>query len=449
MTMGRFLMGLGVLTLVWACETTSLPPDVAAAYATLPEEMDYNKHVKRILSDKCFACHGPDAKKQKANLRLDVAEVAYARETESGFKAINPGSATKSELVRRILSHDPETIMPTPESHLVLTPHEKAVLVKWIEQGAAYKPHWAFVTPEKKSAPDLNDGWVKNDIDRYIAETRHALSLKQKMFAPQADRETLIRRLSFDIRGIAPSVTEIDAFVSSKDPRAYDKLIDNFLASKHYGERMSAYWLDVARFADSNGYLDDKHIDMSPWRDWVVSAYNRNIPFDQFVTWQLAGDLMPRATQEQILATGFNRNHKQNTEAGIIEEEFRVEYVVDRTNTLGAAFLGLTLGCAKCHDHKYDPISQKDYYSLYAFFNSTFEKGSSNYGGTDMVAGPTLLLTTPAQEKKMGELKKQIERLEEKVWIANPQSSRAGATVAPVQILSSSKLSQKIVAKLD
>lgn len=419
-----------------SCDKYQLPPAVADAYTQLPEEIDYNLHVKRILSDKCFACHGPDAKKQKADLRLDVAEIAYAKTAESGLKAIEPGSLSKSEVIRRVLSQDPEVMMPTPASHLVLSPYEKAVLVKWIEQGAEYKPHWAFVSPKSHSSPDLHEPWFKNDIDRWVQHTRATVPALTGLHAPQADRETLIRRLSFDIRGIAPSVAEIDAFAQNKAPNAYEKQIDAFLASPHYGERMSVYWLDLARFADSNGYLDDKHVDMSPWRDWVVGALNRNLPFDQFVTWQLAGDLLPHATQEQILATGFNRNHKQNTEAGIIEEEFRVEYVVDRTNTLGTAFMGLTLGCAKCHDHKYDPISQKDYYSLYAFFNSTFEKGSSNYGGTDMVAGPTLLLTTPAQDKSIADLKNLITKLEQ---LPTP----------PVKTSTANSLAQKIVAKVD
>ncbi|MEY4336848.1 MAG: hypothetical protein RLZZ45_1767, partial [Bacteroidota bacterium] len=351
-----------------------LPEEVATEYAGLEEDIDFNRDVKKILSDKCFTCHGPDAKKQKADLRLDLADFAYEHVSESGLKAIKPGSISRSELVRRILSEDPEYRMPTPESHLTLTPREKAILIKWIDEGAEYKPHWAFVAPQKEKEPEVqHEEWVGNTIDRFIVNKLEKKGMKP---APEADRATLIRRLSFDIRGIAPSLQEVDAFLASKDPKAYEKLVESFLASKHYGERMAAYWLDLARFADSHGYLDDKHHEVSPWRDWVVSAFNRNIPFDQFVTWQMAGDLIPKATKEQILATSFNRMHKQNSEAGIIEEEFRVEYVVDRTNTLGTALMAMTLGCAKCHDHKYDPISQKDYYSLYAFFNNTFEKGS-------------------------------------------------------------------------
>ena len=433
------------LFMISSCGQVNMPEDVAAAYASLPEEIDFNRDVKRILSDKCFACHGPDAKKQKADLRLDIPEAAYAKVTESGLKAIKPGNLRSSEVIHRILSDDPEYRMPTPESHLTLTEQEKAIIIKWIEQGAEYKPHWAFVAPEKQTPPAVsNKIWVKNPIDQFILADQEQRSLKP---AAEADRETLIRRLSFDIRGISPTVAEVDQFIRDKDPSAYERLVERMLSSKHYGERMAAYWLDVARFADSHGYLDDKHHEVSPWRDWVISAYNRNIPFDQFITWQLAGDLLPKPTQEQVLATGFNRMHKQNSEAGIIEEEYRVEYVTDRTNTLGTALLGLTLGCAKCHDHKYDPVSQKDYYSLFAFFNSTFEKGSPNYGGPDMVAGPTLRLTTPETERKIGLLSGQIASLEKKEQARLKDEALRLEKASQEEI--ARLLSSKLVAKLD
>ena len=433
------------LFMISSCGQVDMPEDVAAAYASLPEEIDFNRDVKRILSDKCFACHGPDAKKQKADLRLDIPEASYTKVTESGLKAIKPGNLRRSEVIHRILSNDPEYKMPTPESHLTLTEQEKAIIIKWIEQGAEYKPHWAFVAPEKQTPPAVsNKTWVKNPIDQFILADQEQRSLKP---AAEADRETLIRRLSFDIRGISPTVAEVDQFIRDKDPSAYERLVERMLSSKHYGERMAAYWLDVARFADSHGYLDDKHHEVSPWRDWVVSAYNRNIPFDQFITWQLAGDLLPKPTQEQVLATGFNRMHKQNSEAGIIEEEYRVEYVTDRTNTLGTALLGLTLGCAKCHDHKYDPVSQKDYYSLFAFFNSTFEKGSPNYGGPDMVAGPTLRLTSPETERKIGLLSGQIASLEKKEQARLKDEALRLEKASQEEI--ARLLSSKLVAKLD
>lgn len=441
--MKKYLLVIGLVFMI-ACSSIDMPAEIADVYQMLPDKIDYNKDVRKILSDKCFLCHGPDEKKQKADLRLDIASFAYAAKTESGLRAINPGNAAKSEVVQRILSDDPEYRMPSPESHLELTPYEKAVLIKWIEQGAEYKDHWAFVAPEEQDPPGVdNDDWVRNDIDPFILRSIEDKNLKP---APEADKETLIRRLSFDIRGISPDIKEIDAFVASKDPKAYEKLVDRFLASPHYGERMAAYWLDVARFADSDGYLDDKHRDMTPWREWVVSAYNRNIPFNDFITWQMAGDLLPNPTKEQILATGFNRNHKRNTEAGIIEEEFRVEYVSDRTNTLGTALMAMTIGCAKCHDHKYDPVSQKDYYSLFAFFNSTFEKGSPNYGDDMVVPGPTLLLTSDDHDARIRALKKQIAVLEkseaEKIaaYVANQKAA------GPAEVARS--LSRKVVAKL-
>lgn len=428
-----------------SCSQMELPEDVTAQMASLPEEIDFNRDVKKILSDKCFSCHGPDAKKQKAELRLDLASFAYEKTTESGLKAIRPGSLTNSEIIHRILSSDPEYKMPTPESHLELTAYEKAVLVKWVEQGAEYKPHWAFVAPEKPKVPSPeNKTWVKNDIDKFILKEQEKNNLRP---APEADRKTLIRRLSFDIRGVSPTEKEITAFEHDQDPKAYEKLIDQFLSSKHYGERMAAYWLDVSRFADSHGYLDDKHRDMTPWRDWVISAYNRNIPFDKFITWQMAGDLLPNPTQEQILATGFNRNHKQNSEAGVIDEEFRVEYVTDRTNTLGTALMAMTLGCAKCHDHKYDPISQKDYYSLFAFFNSTFEKGSPNYGDDKVVPGPTLMLTSPDDEKKISQLQarlKALEKMESNNFTSEEKRLQSEGDPAVAVALAS-----KIRAKLD
>ncbi|MEO5683233.1 MAG: DUF1553 domain-containing protein [Chitinophagaceae bacterium] len=388
-----------------------IPPDVKLAMAGLPDKLDYNIHVKKILSDKCFSCHGPDAKKQKGELRLDIAEAAYSKKAESGLKAISAGSMASSEVAHRILSSDKEYYMPTPASHLSLSAEEKAILLKWIDQGATYKPHWAFVVPEKEDPPTVKqENWVKNDIDRFVLNRLEKEGVRP---SAEADKETLIRRVSFDLTGLPPGIAEIDAFIKNDNPAAYGQMVDHFLQSPRYGERMAAYWLDVARFADSHGYLDDKHRDASPWRDWVVNAYNKNLSYDKFITWQLAGDLLPNPTQEQILATGFNRNQKQNSEAGIIPEEFRVEYNIDRTNTLGAGIMGLTVGCAKCHDHKYDPISQKDYYSLFAFFNSTFELGSSNYGDNNLVPGPTLLLTNKGDEQQIAALSKLITYLQQ------------------------------------
>ncbi|MCB0856409.1 MAG: DUF1549 domain-containing protein, partial [Bacteroidetes bacterium] len=285
-----------------------------------------------------------------------------------------------------------------------LSDREKAILIKWIEQGAVYQPHWAFMPVKKFDTEEAN-------IDYFISKK---LKEQNFSFSKKANKETLIRRLYFDITGLPPSVEAIDAFLADTTDQAYENIVDNLLASPEYGERMAAYWMDVARYTDSDGYLDDKHRDFSPWRDWVIRAFNQNLPYDSFVTWQLAGDLLPNPTQEQILATAFNRLHKKNSEAGIVFEEYRVEYVADRTNTFGKAFLGLSLECARCHDHKYDPISQKEYFEYFAFFNSTDEIGHAVYG-PDQTPGPALLLTTPEVDKRRKFLEEKYRQAEKKV----------------------------------
>lgn len=390
-----------ILLVVVAC-SPSLPTDVDAAYKTLPEEIDFSMHVKPILSDRCFSCHGPDKDKLSAGLRLDIAGEAYAELPESpGKKAIVPGNLRKSELFRRIISTDPEYMMPEPKSHLTLTAYEKALLIKWIEQGAEYKPHWAFIKPAKPALPQVTQkGWIKNEIDQFVL---HRLELEQLSPAPEADKETLLRRLSLDLTGLPPTLQEIDAFVSDKSARAYEKQVDRLLASPYYGEKMAVDWLDVARYADSHGYTVDRLRDMSPWRDWVIDAFNKNLSYKEFITWQLAGDLLPKPTKEQLIATAFNRNHQHNMEGGIVEEEFRVEYVSDRVNTANTAFMGLTAGCAKCHDHKFDPISQKEYFQMFSFFNNVKEAGQISWN--DAMPVPTMLITDSVKERILDYLK--------------------------------------------
>jgi hypothetical protein len=390
---------------VFSCRP-DLPDDVVVAMKQVPDDLDYNRDVKPILSDKCFACHGPDQKKQKAGLRLDLAAHANDPLPESpGKVAITPGSLRNSEVFRRIISTDPEVMMPTPESHLSLTAYEKAVLIQWIENGAEYKPHWAFEKPLLPEVPSLaNDSWAKNPIDHFVTAR---LSQKNLSPMPEADKEALIRRVTLDLTGLPPTLAEIDNFLADQSKNSYEKLVDRLLESPHYGERMATNWLDLARFADSHGYTVDRLRDMSPYRDWVIKAFNRNQPYDQFIHWQLAGDLMPHVTQEMRIATAFNRNHPQNMEGGIIEKEFQTEYVLDRTNTFGEAFLGLSVGCAKCHDHKYDPISQKNYYQLTGFFNQVAEAGQISWD--DAMPSPTLLLPTPEQEKILSFLREKID----------------------------------------
>jgi hypothetical protein len=386
------------------------PAEIVEAEKKLPEKISYNFHVKPILSDRCFACHGPDEENRAADLRLDLPEHAFGELPENpGSHALVPGKLADSELFHRILSEDEEVMMPPPESNLSLTSEEKAILIKWIEQGAEYEPHWAFAPIEKPAVPEVQQpAWPRNAIDNFVLR-----KLEENGFSPseEADKETLIRRVSFSLTGLPPSLEEIDDFVNDTSPDAYEKLVDRLLASPAYGERMAAHWLDVARYADSDGYLDDKHREFSPWRDWVIEAFNQNMPYDEFATLQIAGDLLPNAGQDEILPTAFNRLHKKNSEAGIVYEEYRVEYVADRTNTLGKAFLALSLECARCHDHKYDPVSQEDYYSMFAFFNSTDEIGTPVYG-PDQTPGPALLLSDEKTDQQIAELEQYIREQE-------------------------------------
>lgn len=387
--------------ILWLILVTSYgidkPQEIVDVEQRLPAEIDYNIHIKPLLSDRCFACHGPDKANQKAGLFLHEAEGAFAT-LASGKKAIIPGDLKNSEVVNRILTEDADLIMPPPESNLTLSAEEKALILRWIEQEAAYKKHWSFIPPEKADVPQtFISNKEKNEVDYFVTQ-----KLQKSAFtlSAAADKETLIRRVSFDLRGLPPSLDEIESFKQDKSEHAYEKLVDRFLSSPAYGERMASDWLDVARYADSEGYLDDKMRRMWPWRDWVIQSFNENLPYDDFITWQIAGDKLPDATKEQILATAFNRNHKHNSEGGVTAEEFRVEYVSDRTATLGTAFLGLTIECAKCHDHKYDPISQKEYFQLFSFFNSVDERGDGIYNETEsMDPGPTLLLTNEETDK--------------------------------------------------
>lgn len=400
-----------LLILASSCRS-EIQESAQMAEENFPQILDYNFHVRPILSDKCFACHGPDMENQKAGLRLDRADEAYKMLESGKNRAIVPQHPEKSEVYNRIISSDENDIMPPPDSHLKLSLREIAIIKKWIEQGAEYKPHWAFVPAVKSKMPQLEDSsWVRQPIDYFVLD-----KLKSNNLEPSepASKETLIRRVYFDLTGLPPSLAEIDDFVNDDSPDAYEKVVDRLLNTNAYGERMAADWMDVARYADSDGYLDDKHREFYPWRDWMIAAFNRNMPYDQFITWQIAGDLIPDASKESKLATAFNRLHKKNSEAGIVFEEYRVEYVADRTNTLGKGILGLSLECARCHDHKYDPISQKDYYQLFGFFNSTFEIGSPVYG-PDQVPGPSLLLSTVEEDIEIDKIKAMIEGLEDNV----------------------------------
>jgi hypothetical protein len=367
----------------------------------IPDQISYNYDVRPILSDKCFACHGPDKNKQEAGLRLDIEMNAKAplRETKGAF-AIVPGDPAASEIIKRITSTDPSYQMPTPESHLgMLNEREIKILTAWVKQGAKYEKHWAFIAPKKAPLPQIKDEeWAKNEIDYFVAEKMKQRGLKANQ---EADKEILLKRIALDLTGLLPNISLMDSFMADKSEKAYDKAIDKLLATPQFGEKMAIHWLDIARYADSYGYQDDNVRTQWPYRDWVIHAFNKNMPYNQFITWQLAGDLLPNAGKEQILATAFLRNHKYTEEGGVIPEEYRVEYTIDKVKTYSKGLLALTAECAQCHDHKYDPISQKDYFQLFAFFNTSKEKGFEGDVSTSKPAKTPIITLTADDTKKI------------------------------------------------
>jgi hypothetical protein len=374
MSVKSFAICITIVGAIWIM-SSCLRDQKSERTVTLPEKISYNFNIRPILSDKCYKCHGPDAAHRQAHLRLDIADSAYAPLTVTkGAFAVMPGKPDQSELLKRIGSADLTYMMPPPDAHLgMLTDYEKKLFKKWIEQGAKYEKHWAFSVPIKASLPSVsNMAWPKNEID-YFALQR----MDQEGLSPneQADKERLLKRASLDVTGLPPSLEMMDEFLADNSEKAYEKIVDRLIGTDQYGEKMALHWLDVARYADSYGYQDDNIRTQWPWRDWVIHAFNANLPYDQFITWQIAGDMLPHATKEQILATGFFRNHKYTEEGGVVPEEYRIEYLIDKTKTFGKGILGVTIECAQCHDHKYDPFKQKDYYSLLAFFNNTKEIG--------------------------------------------------------------------------
>ncbi len=337
----------------------------AATTALCIEVPGYNRDIRPILAENCFACHGPDAKQRRADLRLDQRDAALT--------ALAPGTPEASEVLRRIATDDPEDRMPPAETHKILSEAQKDTLRAWIADGAPYERHWSFIPPESPEVPDVaNTRWPRNGIDAFILNRLEQEGLSP---APRADRATLIRRVSLDLTGLPPTPEEVAAFENDYATDAYEKVVDRLLASPRYGEHMALEWLEAARYADTDGYQNDRLRYQHVWRDWVIEAMNQNLPYDDFVVQQLAGDMLPDATLRQQIATGFGRNHRINSENGSIPEEWHVENVVDRVDTLGTVFLGLTVSCARCHDHKYDPISQREYYELFAQFNNVPEWG--------------------------------------------------------------------------
>lgn len=370
--------------------------------------IEFNRDVRPILAN-CMTCHGPAAGEGVAGLRLDAFTTA-TKELPSGRRAIVPGKPEESELMERVESKDEALVMPPASTHKVLSKEDKATLRKWIEEGAEFKAHWAFVTPVRPALPDVKDrSWPRNAIDRYVLANLEAHGLEPEN---ETDRRTLIRRVSLDITGLPPTPEEVRDFLEDRSANAYEKVVDRLLASQRYGERMAMDWMDYARYADSNGYQADYERYQSRWRDWVIDAFNKNMPYDQFTVEQIAGDLLPNATMEQKLATAFNRNHRINTEGGVIAEEWRVETVIDRVETTSAVWLGLTSGCARCHDHKYDPLSQKDFYRLFAYFNNVPESGSGEERPINHP--PTMRTPTRQQSQELERLQGLIARLDKK-----------------------------------
>jgi hypothetical protein len=390
---------------------------LAAALALLslnvhaePDPIQFNRDVRPILAENCFYCHGQDANKRKAGLRLDTRDSATSR-LESGETAIVPGQPDRSSLIHRLRSSDPEEVMPPPKSHRSLSPAQKDVLHKWIAAGAPYETHWAFTQPTRPPLPTPSTSpSTKHPIDRFILAKLEKQGLQP---ANEADRTTLLRRLSLDLTGLPPSPTEIDSFTADPSPNAVELLIDRLMASPHYGEKMALPWLDAARYADSNGFQQDGDTFQWMWRDWVVRSLNQDKPFDQFSIEQLAGDLLPNPTNDQLIATAFNRNHLLNGEGGAIAEEQRFNILFDRVDTTATTWLGLTLACAQCHDHKYDPLTMRDYYGLLDAFNRVSENGLAGGGpGPMRIAPPFIELRLPEQDAKIKDLEQQHTKAE-------------------------------------
>ena len=390
-----------VLAGLLACGAIPSPVHAGAAAATV----DYNRQIRPILSDHCFACHGPDEKVRQAGLRLDSKEALF--QDRDGYRIVTPGDADSSRLYQRISAEHEAARMPPPGFDRKLDQNQVDLIRRWISEGAEARDHWAFVKPRRHSLPQVKRiSWVRNPVDRFILARLESEGLEP---SPEADRVTLIRRVTLDLTGLPPTPAEVDDFLADRSPGAYEKVVERLLASRRYGERMALEWLDASRYADTHGYHIDSHRDMWLWRDWVIDSFNRNQPFDEFTIEQLAGDLLPGATSQQRLATGFNRNHMINFEGGAIPEEYRLEYVVDRVNTTSTVWMGLTMGCARCHDHKYDPIRQREFYRFSAFFNTIPEKGLDGRKGN---AAPVMKMPYPDQASRLQELRERLEAIE-------------------------------------
>ena len=380
--------------------------------------VEFDRDIRPILTDRCYACHGPDEATRTTDLRFDTRQGAFA--DLGGYRAIVPGDPDQSEMFKRITSEEPARRMPPVYSGLELNQEEIELFRLWIEQGAKWQLHWSFMPPKRPPLPEVaNQDWTRNEIDFFVLDRLQPIQLKP---SPPAEKTVLIRRVSLDLTGLPPTPGEVDAFLADDSPDAYEKVVDRLLRSPRYGEHMALSWLDAARYADSNGYQTDGERTMWRWRDWVIDAFNANMPFDRFTVEQLAGDMLPQPTLEQRIATGFNRNHRGNGEGGIIAEEFAVEYVVDRVETTSTVWLGLTLGCARCHDHKYDPFSQREFYRTYAFFNNIPERGKVyKYGNSP----PMIKAPTRQQQQRLADLEQKLESAQQHFHELEPELAQA------------------------
>jgi Protein of unknown function (DUF1553)/Protein of unknown function (DUF1549)/Planctomycete cytochrome C len=407
----------------WGLARIGISPIMTMVVATVgfaEGPVDYNRDVRPILAENCYACHGPDANARKAGLRLDRKEEALRE--RNGGAAVVPGDLDSSELVLRIVDDDPDARMPPPKSGKALTQAQVETLRRWVAEGAEWRGHWAFIPPKRPTVPEVTDPrWSHNPIDAFLLKTMQGRGLKP---SPEADKVALIRRLSLDLTGLPPTIAEVDAFVADDRPQAYEALVDRLLASPHYGERMAQAWLDAARYADTNGYHIDNHRDIWKYRDWVINAFNANLPFDRFTVEQVAGDLLPDASIDQKIASGFHRNTMVNFEGGADPEEYLTKYIGDRVSTTATVFLGVTMACAECHDHKYDPFTQKDFYRFYAFFNGIAEQGLD---GNKESPAPRLKVPTPEQSSRLAELRADLAKANSKLEAATTRADLAQA----------------------
>jgi len=401
--------------------------------------VDFDREIRPLLADACFSCHGVDASARKSGLRLDVREDAL-KPAKSGRLPLVPGDPEGSEVYRRLVATDPTEAMPPAESHRTVTDAQKALVRRWIVEGVPYVEHWAFLAPKRVAPPKVErEGWARSEVDLFILAR-----LEREGLGPsrEADPVTLIRRVSLDLTGLPPTPGEVDRFLNDRKPGAYESWVERLLNSPRFGERMAQDWLDVARFADSNGYQVDRDREMWAWRDWVIGAFNRNLPFDQFTLEQIAGDLLPSPRLEQRIATGFHRNHMINEEGGIIDEEFLTEYCADRVETTATVWLGLTMNCARCHDHKYDPMTQRDYYGLFAYFHNVTEKGVGDYGASIRrntppyleLPAPELEARVQVSKTKLSEASSALELLIARGMTSGPAFEKRQKDVAALKV---------------